>query len=170
MTTQQTPRQIIEQLSAFVDQQEVARASAQALALQHEQTINAIMDVLTKAGIANDAPLPAIVARLVGERNEGERTHLALIAEYAKQSAQVSELQSKVVATYAKWYAPHKIKMDAQRAELDQLRAEHRALCDLLSADSTTIAGQTLAEGLRAILAERDALRATIAQLEASHE
>lgn len=38
------------------------------------------------------------------------------------------------------------------------LRDERRALCDVLSADVGTVAGQTLADAMRAIIAERDRL------------
>lgn len=51
------------------------------------------------------------------------------------------------------------------KAEIDALKQERRALCDVLSADSSTVAGQTLAEALKAIIAERDAAEAALGRI-----
>ncbi len=54
---------------------------------------------------------------------------------------------------------------DTLRAQLEQTRGERRALCDLLSADPGTIAGQTLVEAVAAIIASRDEAQARVSSL-----
>jgi hypothetical protein len=54
----------------------------------------------------------------------------------------------------------------AERARADAAIATQRALCDVLSADGETIAGQTLVEAVRSIIAARDAALARAAAAE----
>ncbi len=85
-----------------------------------------------------------------------DRQNDDLVAEHEMMRHQASEARISAQAANNAMYHAIKRERDAETRIADLL-AERSALCDVLSADSTTVAGQTLVEGLRAIIAERDA-------------
>jgi hypothetical protein len=154
-----------EEWKAVADRQRDGLTAVLAYEIEHNGLLGEQQDRLRAAlGMPAVVPLPitqvfAELAAVAGPYFDGVDVDVFMQEVRGGDLEQeLAELRASASMAIDRWKRSEAIRVAAVRElamaneELEGLRADRRALCDLLSADPRTVAGQTLVEALAAIL------------------